>query len=159
MFVVPQLNDKSIIKIFGRWTRILFLIASLIAIAVTLISFTGAGPLGPESNTIFWLLIFNFLLIAVLAINVLRNYFQLRSKSPEKGTGRLATQFATLFSFMRSRRYSSVSSSEALSTKQSTTGSLSVLKPLSKALQQYLAQTWNLWVTTFALIPALWRWI
>lgn len=99
MFVVPQLNDKSIIKIFGRWTRILFLIASLIAVAVTLISFTGAGPLGPESNTIFWLLIFNFLLIAVLAINVLRNYFQLRSKSPEKGTGRLATQFATLFSF------------------------------------------------------------
>lgn len=95
---MAPLAERSVFKLFGRWTQIIFLVASLIAVIVTLIAFFGVGPITPASHEIIWLLVINFALIGVLAIYTGRDFFRLRPKKLDTAQGKLARRFATLFS-------------------------------------------------------------
>lgn len=94
--------DRSVFRFFGRWTQFLFLIASLIAVIVTLVSFSGIGPIRPASGAMLGLQVINFVLIGVLAFYVALDFFALSnqpsaSRSPTSGS--LGRRFAFMFSF------------------------------------------------------------
>lgn len=96
-----RILDRSNFRFFGRWTQVLFLIASFIAVIVTLVSFSGIGPIRPASQSMFWLLVVNFVLIGALAVYVSLDFFALSSgaqSSGAEGQGRLARRFAGFFS-------------------------------------------------------------
>ncbi len=95
---MSRLADRSVIKLFGRWTRALFLVASITAVVVTLVSFVGFGPITPASRSMIWLLVINFVLIGILAFSVGIDYFRLRPQNSSVGQGKLARRFTTLFS-------------------------------------------------------------
>lgn len=94
--------DRSVFRFFGRWTQFLFLIASLIAVIVTLVSFSGIGPIRPASGAMLGLQVINFLLIGVLAFYVAQDFFAFAKKRGGTGSGTsgsLGRQFAFMFSF------------------------------------------------------------
>ena len=96
-----RILDQSVFRFFGRWTQFVFLLASFIAVIVTLVSFSGFGPIRPASASMIGLQIINFILIGVLAFYVGRDFFAL-SKNGEavdgtRGSGKLARQFALSF--------------------------------------------------------------
>lgn len=95
--------DRSAFRYFGRWTQFIFLLACLIAVIVTMVSFSGIGPISPASKSMIWLQIINFILIGILAYSVGRDYFRLTSEKSSKreqiGSGKLAKQFALSFGF------------------------------------------------------------
>tara|TARA_Y100000052_G_scaffold27608_1_gene37663 strand:- start:11387 stop:13609 length:2223 start_codon:yes stop_codon:yes gene_type:complete len=100
---VQRFLDNSVFRLFGRWTQFLFLIASFIAVIVTLVSFSGFGPIRPASRAMIGLLAVNFALIGALAFYVARDFFALSSRAmSEKEVSqksRLGRRFALLFSF------------------------------------------------------------
>lgn len=80
----------------------MFLVASFIAVIVTLVSFSGFGPIRPASRAMIGLLTVNFLLIGVLAFFVAREFFALSSQTftiEARRKSRLGRRFALLFSF------------------------------------------------------------
>ncbi|MAT35605.1 MAG: PAS domain-containing sensor histidine kinase [Ponticaulis sp.] len=97
-----RILDNSVFKLFGRWTQFLFLTASLIAVIVTIVSISGIGPIRPASDSIFWLLGANFILITAVAFYVGQEFFRLTSRADESrsrtGQGSLGKRFAALFS-------------------------------------------------------------
>ena len=95
---MPQRTDRSVIRFFGRWTQSLFLIASFIAVIVTLISFFGVGPITPASQSMIWLLGINFVLIGILAFYIGQDVYRLRPGQSVSTGGKLARQFTGLFS-------------------------------------------------------------
>lgn len=90
--------DKSVFRFFGLWSQVLFLLASFIAVIVTLISISGFGPIKPASTDMLWLQAINFVLIGVLAIYVSRDFFALTPGPDSIGRGKLGKRFAISFS-------------------------------------------------------------
>ena len=81
----------------------MFLLASFIAVIVTLVSFSGFGPIRPASASMIGLQIVNFILIGALAFYVIRDFYALSKQSETstraQGSGKLARQFAMSFGF------------------------------------------------------------
>ena len=77
----------------------LFIIAALVAVFATFITIAGVNPDNPTAGSTPWLLALNFLLIAVLAVIVIREFLAIRGRSREAGEGRLAQRFVMLFGF------------------------------------------------------------
>ncbi|MAP94486.1 MAG: PAS domain-containing sensor histidine kinase [Ponticaulis sp.] len=79
------------------------MLASLIAVIVTLVSFSGMGPIRPASSAMLWLLAINFIMIGILAYYVGRDFFALSNRSDDHHApmkrGSLGRRFAGLFSF------------------------------------------------------------
>ena len=95
---MPHRSDRSVIRLFGRWTQSLFLIACFIAVIVTLVSFIGVGPITPASRSMIWLLAINFILIGILAFYVGRDVFNILPGRAGTDRSKLAIQFSGLFS-------------------------------------------------------------
>ncbi len=98
-----RILDQSVFRFFGRWTQFVFLLASFIAVIVTLVSFSGFGPIRPASASMIGLQIVNFILIGALAFYVIRDFYALSKQSETstraQGSGKLARQFAMSFGF------------------------------------------------------------
>lgn len=77
----------------------LFIIAALVAVFATFIAISGAAPNDPTAGATPWLLGLNFVLLVVLAIIVVREYFKIRGSDGTAGGGRLARRFVLLFGF------------------------------------------------------------
>ena len=94
--------DRSVFRFYGRWTQLLFLTASFIAVIVTLVSFSGIGPIRPASSSMLGLQVINFLLIGALALYVAQDFFALsrrKGAGSSKRLGSLGRRFAFMFSF------------------------------------------------------------
>lgn len=77
----------------------LFFVAALVAVFATFFAVSSTSPLDPMSGATPWLLGINFLLIAVLAVIVMRAYLAIRNADAGEGKGRLARRFVLLFGF------------------------------------------------------------
>jgi two-component system nitrogen regulation sensor histidine kinase NtrY len=77
----------------------LFIIAALVAVFATFITIAGVNPDNPTAGSTPWLLSLNFVLIAALALIVIREFLAIRRRSREAGEGRLAQRFVMLFGF------------------------------------------------------------
>lgn len=77
----------------------LFIIAALVAVFATFITIAGVNPDNPTAGSTPWLLSLNFVLIAALALIVIREFLAIRGRSREAGEGRLAQRFVMLFGF------------------------------------------------------------
>ncbi|MEL7453012.1 MAG: ATP-binding protein [Pseudomonadota bacterium] len=76
----------------------IFLVAALIALSVTFLTIFSADPTRPFAGRMPWLIGINFVLIATLAVILVRRYRSLQRDGAVEGRGRLVRRFLLLFS-------------------------------------------------------------